>query len=43
MARKQKSKNTWLWYGLYAIGGWYAYSWYRNRSSVTPVIPIAAP
>jgi len=42
MARRKKSKNTWLWYGLYAIGGWYAYNWYMKRPQ-TPVIPIAAP
>lgn len=29
MARRTK-KNTYLWYGLYAVAGYYAYNWYNQ-------------
>lgn len=32
MARRRKSKaNTWLWYGLYAVAGYYGYQWWQQR------------
>jgi uncharacterized membrane protein YebE (DUF533 family) len=46
MARKRRrtKTNTWLWYGLYAAVGYYAYNWYQTRQQrATIVIPIAAP
>lgn len=33
MARRQKRSaktSTWLWYGLYAVAGYYGYGWFKQ-------------
>jgi len=39
MAKRRKKTNPWLWYTLYAVGGYYLYNWYMNRPPAIQRIP----
>lgn len=43
MARRRQRVKTslYLWYGLYAVAGYFAYNWWRGRQ--TPQITIIPP
>jgi len=43
MARKTRrtKTNTWLWYGLYAVAGYYGYNWYlQYRAKQTAMVSV---
>jgi uncharacterized membrane protein YjjB (DUF3815 family) len=48
MARKTRQStktNKWLWYGLYAIAGYYGYNWFKQYqanqvSATTVIVPV---
>lgn len=44
MARRRTAQTSkWLWYGLYAVAGYYAYNWYMNKPATTTTIVTVPP
>lgn len=45
MARKQRrtKTNTYLWYALYAVAGYYAYNWWAQRQKAQILTEIVKP
>jgi len=46
MARRQKrsKSNAWLWYGLYAVAGYYGYNWFKQYQAQQRIsTPAVAP
>lgn len=41
--RRSKRTNKWLWYGLYAVAGYYGYNWWMNRQVVSPTTVTVPP
>ena len=46
MARKQRrtKRTAWLWYGLYAVAGYYGYTWFKqyqmNQAQLTATTTV---
>jgi hypothetical protein len=50
MARRRKSSgmNQYMWYALYAVGGYYLYNWWKGPTTVPtitqqPVVVVPPP
>jgi hypothetical protein len=41
--RRRTKKNTWLWYGLYAAVGYYAYNWWAKRQVTQTTMVVVPP